>query len=135
MRNAVTYTREMREFAKEQGKHLITISIPGFEVQAPVSDEVRNAVSRFMSSLIKSRPGPPPDFETQADELWSALDVLCDEVADSNREFDFSEGQVAITAHRIAEAIEDARKTLIKHGRDNTQQRTKNQEPPTASKS
>ena len=51
----VTYPKEMREQAKAEGKHLVTISLPGLTFQGAVTDDCEKELDNFVCSWIKRR--------------------------------------------------------------------------------
>ena len=56
MRRAVTYTKEMRERAKADKRHLVTIDVPRICFQGPCSaEEVKEAIEMFTRWMKKEK--------------------------------------------------------------------------------
>lgn len=61
----VSYPREMRARAKADGRHLVTVDIPGISFQGPVTKDVVKELEAFLLRLFETRgrkeePGEPP---------------------------------------------------------------------------
>jgi hypothetical protein len=52
---SVKYPKEMREQAKLEGKHLVTISLPGLTFQGAVTDDSEKELDDFVCAWIKRR--------------------------------------------------------------------------------
>lgn len=52
---AVTYKKEVKDKAKEDGKHLITMEVPGLFFQGAVDDEERDQLNRYILDFLDRR--------------------------------------------------------------------------------
>lgn len=55
MKKRVTYPREMRERAIAEGKHLVTLDVPGMTVQGPFTKEQVLEVHTLFQKLMKEK--------------------------------------------------------------------------------
>lgn len=53
MRSNIAYPKEMREKAKREGLHLVTMSVPGMTIQAPATSAEARKILKFMTLWLK----------------------------------------------------------------------------------
>lgn len=64
MKGYASYPRNMRQFAREHGLHLITIDLPGIIFQGPVPLEEHNLLLDWLQAFLSrqnNKPKPPTD--------------------------------------------------------------------------
>jgi hypothetical protein len=53
-----SYPKDMREFAKANGKSLVTVAVPGFVFQGPVdAEQSRDLLKWVTENILKKRGG------------------------------------------------------------------------------
>ena len=52
---AVTYTKEQRQAARQEGLALITLAVPGLEFQGPVPKEESDLLLYYITQFFKRR--------------------------------------------------------------------------------
>ena len=55
MAGNVKYSKEMREYAKQNSMHLVTIAVPGFEFQGPVTNEMKKEALEMATRWLTER--------------------------------------------------------------------------------
>jgi hypothetical protein len=57
----IKYSKEMRDRAKADGLHLVTVDVPGMTYQGPITIEQRREMIQMLTRWIKSECGTEPE--------------------------------------------------------------------------
>ena len=98
----VTYTKEMRQIAKERGWHLCTVKTPGFEIQGPFEEIEFRLIDNAATHVTIVSNGNKKPFDVLKDEQ------LPNDVAEALEQF-----KLSIVRHRASKFEDVSRYTLL----------------------